>query len=98
MKLLALGAVLLLAASVLAADCPTPSGSSQNGSGDISDSGVFGSLPTPIADAGFTYKIANNAQLDIETGSTLKPGAASAAWPRPSSTAAGSPFGSDDKS
>ena len=39
--------------------------------GDVSDNGVSGSLPTPIADAGFTYKVANNAQLDIETGRGL---------------------------
>lgn len=39
--------------------------------GDIYDNGVSGSLPTPIADAGFTYKVANNAQLDIETGRGL---------------------------
>lgn len=39
--------------------------------GDVYDNGVSGSLPSPIADAGFTYKIANNAQLDIETGRGL---------------------------
>jgi hypothetical protein len=39
--------------------------------GDVSDNGVSGSLPTPIADAGFTYKVANNAQLDLETGRGL---------------------------
>ncbi|MGI4789395.1 MAG: transporter [Janthinobacterium lividum] len=36
--------------------------------GDIYDNGVSGSLPAPIADGGFTYKVATNAQLDIETG------------------------------
>ena len=39
--------------------------------GDVYDNGVSGSLPTPIADAGFTYRIANNAQIDIETGRGL---------------------------
>ena len=39
--------------------------------GDVYDNAVSGSLPTPIADAGFTYKVANNAQLDIETGRGL---------------------------
>jgi len=39
--------------------------------GDVYDNAVSGSLPTPIADAGFTYRIANNAQLDIETGRGL---------------------------
>jgi hypothetical protein len=39
--------------------------------GDISDNAVSGSLPTPIADTGFTYQIAHNAQLDIETGRGL---------------------------
>ena len=39
--------------------------------GDIYDNGVSGSLPAPIADGGFTYKVANNAQLDIETGRGL---------------------------
>lgn len=39
--------------------------------GDIYDNAVSGSLPTPIADAGFTYKITPNAQLDIETGRGL---------------------------
>jgi len=39
--------------------------------GDVYDSAVSGSLPTPIADAGFTYKIAPNAQLDLETGRGL---------------------------
>lgn len=39
--------------------------------GDIYDNAVSGSLPAPIADAGFTYRIANNAQLDIETGRGL---------------------------
>lgn len=39
--------------------------------GDVYDNGVSGSLPTPIADAGFTYKVANNAQLDLETGRGL---------------------------
>ncbi len=39
--------------------------------GDIFDNGVSGSLPTPIADAGLTYRIAPNAQLDIETGRGL---------------------------
>lgn len=39
--------------------------------GDVYDNAVSGSLPAPIADAGFTYKVANNAQLDIETGRGL---------------------------
>ena len=39
--------------------------------GDVYDNAVSGSLPTPIADAGFTYRVANNAQLDIETGRGL---------------------------
>ena len=39
--------------------------------GDVYDNGVSGSLPSPIADAGFTYKIANNAQIDLETGRGL---------------------------
>ena len=39
--------------------------------GDVYDSSVSGSLPTPIADAGFTYRVANNAQLDLETGRGL---------------------------
>ncbi len=39
--------------------------------GDVYDNGVSGSLPSPIADAGFTYRVANNAQLDIETGRGL---------------------------
>lgn len=39
--------------------------------GDVYDNAVSGSLPTPIADAGFTYKVAGNAQLDIETGRGL---------------------------
>ena len=39
--------------------------------GDVYDNAVSGSLPSPIADAGFTYKIANNAQLDLETGRGL---------------------------
>ncbi len=39
--------------------------------GDVSDNAVSGSLPLPIADAGFTYKVASNAQLDIETGRGL---------------------------
>lgn len=39
--------------------------------GDVYDNAVSGSLPTPIADAGFTYRVANNAQIDIETGRGL---------------------------
>ncbi len=39
--------------------------------GDVYDNAVSGGLPTPIADAGFTYKVAPNAQLDIETGRGL---------------------------
>ncbi len=39
--------------------------------GDVYDNAVSGSLPSPIADAGFTYRIAPNAQLDIETGRGL---------------------------
>ncbi len=39
--------------------------------GDVYDNAVSGSLPTPIADAGFTYKVANNVQLDLETGRGL---------------------------
>ncbi len=39
--------------------------------GDAYDNAVSGSLPSPIADAGFTYRVANNAQIDIETGRGL---------------------------
>ena len=39
--------------------------------GDVYDNAVSGSLPAPIADAGFTYRVANNAQLDLETGRGL---------------------------
>ena len=39
--------------------------------GDVYDNAVSGSLPSPIADAGFTYRVAPNAQLDIETGRGL---------------------------
>ena len=39
--------------------------------GDVYDNAVSGSLPAPIADAGFTYKVAPNAQLDLETGRGL---------------------------
>ncbi len=39
--------------------------------GDVYDNGVSGSGPTPIADAGLTYRIAPNAQLDLETGRGL---------------------------
>ena len=39
--------------------------------GDVYDNAVSGSLPAPIADGGFTYKVADNAQIDIETGRGL---------------------------
>lgn len=39
--------------------------------GDCSEEVPVGSAPSPVADAGLTYKIAANTQLDLETGRGL---------------------------